>query len=176
MFGTLALLNVAPDERVLTYALCMSLTAAVAFGLAPALQASKPNLLVSLKDGAAAGGHLRKSRLRDLMVGTQVAVCLILLIATGLLTRASLRAFSADLGFTDRGVIALNVDYPRAMVPAMATTRRFQLVRQLEGRPEIQSVAVADSAPLVSALKVIAVAPRGRSKATLTCRARSSTG
>jgi predicted permease len=161
MLGTLALLNVAPDQRVLAYTLCLSMGTAVAFGLAPALAASKPSLIVALKDGAASGGHVRQSRLRDLMVGTQVAVCLLLLIAMGLLTRASSRAFNADMGFNDRGVVALNVDYPRAMLPAMVTARRSQLVRQLEGRPEIQSVAVADSAPLVWGLKVIGVAPRG---------------
>ena len=89
MLGTLALLNVAPDRRVLAYTLCLSTVTAIGFGLAPALAASKPNLIVALKDGAASGGHLRQSRIRDLMLGTQVAVCLVLLIATGLLTRSS---------------------------------------------------------------------------------------
>lgn len=89
-------LNLAPDYRVFGYMLFLALASTLGFGLAPALEASRPNLTSGLRDeGAAFGGRLRKGRLRDLMVGAQVAVCLVLLIAAGLLARASARALSS---------------------------------------------------------------------------------
>ena len=117
MLGTVAL-HIAPDQRVLGYMLFLALGATVAFGLAPALEASRPNLSSGLKDeGAAFGGHLRKSRLRDLMVGAQVAVCLMLLITAGLLARSSQRTLEIDLGFDYRNIVSLDIVFPTAASP-----------------------------------------------------------
>jgi putative ABC transport system permease protein len=155
-------LRLAPDQRVLAYMLFLSLASTVAFALAPALEASKPNLSSALKDeGAAFGGTLRKSGLRDLMVGTQVAICLILLIAAGLLARSSQRAFAVDLGFDYRGIVFLDVSYPSTESPAKIATARTQLAQQLERLPEIQSLAVASMLPLKGNNLVVAVAPNG---------------
>ena len=101
-------LNIAPDHRVLAYMVFLALGATLVFGLAPALECSRANVSAGLKDEAALFGlRVRKSRLRGLMVGTQVAVSLILLICAGLLTRASQRALQADLGFDYDKVISL---------------------------------------------------------------------
>jgi predicted permease len=155
-------LDAVPDRTVLGYVLCLSMAATITFGLAPALQASNPDLTSALKDeGVGPGNRVRKSSLRDLMIGTQVAVCLVLLIAAGLLTRVSRRALDVDVGFDYRGVVSLNVDYPRTMATAKTTALRTQLTQQLEELPQTGSVAVADSAPLVWALRAIAVAPNG---------------
>jgi macrolide transport system ATP-binding/permease protein len=152
-------LSLAPDSRVLAYTLFLSIAATVACGLAPALEASRPNLTSALRDeGAAFGGHIRKSRLRDLMVGTQVAVCLVLLIAAGLLARTSQRALAVDLGFNYRGIVFLDVGFPPAAAPAKVAAVRGQLVQRLEGLPEIRSVAVASRLPLAGGLRTIAVA------------------
>ena len=152
-------LPLAPDSRVLAYTLFLSIAATIACGLAPALEASRPNLTSALRDeGAAFGGHLRKSRLRDLMVGTQVAVCLVLLIAAGLLARTSQRALAVDLGFNYRNIVFLDVGFPRTEAPGKVAAIRSQLVQRLEGLPEIQSVAVASRLPLAGGLRTIAVA------------------
>jgi predicted permease len=126
------------------------LGATVAFGLAPALEASRPNLTSGLRDeGAAFAGHLRKSRLRDLMVGAQVAVCLVLLIAAGLLARSSQRALDIDLGFNYHNIVSLEVVFPPAVSPAKIALRRAALAQQLAALPEIESVAVTSHVPLV---------------------------
>src|SRR6266852_4867691 len=149
VLGTVAL-HIAPDQRVLAYMLFLALGATVAFGLAPALEASRPNLTSGFRgEGAAFGGHLRKSRLRDLMVGAQVAVCLVLLIAAGLLARSSQRALSIDLGFNYHNIVSLEVVFPPAVSPAKIALRRAGLAQQLAALPEIESVAVSSHLPLV---------------------------
>lgn len=65
--------------------LLLALGSTLAFGLMPALEASRADVSGGLKEeGAAFGGRLRKSRLGGLMVGVQVTVCLVLLIGAGL--------------------------------------------------------------------------------------------
>jgi predicted permease len=157
-------LHLTPDHRVLAYMLFLSSTATAICGLAPALEASKPNLTSALKDeGAAFGGRLRKSRLRDVMVGAQVAVCLVLLIAAGLLARTSQRALQVDLGFDYRPIIFLDVAVPRGIAPAKAAATRSDLARELTSLPEIQSAAVASRLPLAGGIRSIAVSLHGES-------------
>jgi macrolide transport system ATP-binding/permease protein len=158
-------LHVAPDQRVLAYMLFLSMAATIGFGLAPALEASRPNLSSALKDeGAAFGGSLRKSRLRDFMVGVQVAMCLVFLIAAGLCARASSRTLAVDLGFNYHDVVSLEVVFPANEAPDKITAVRTQLAQQLAALSEIQSLAVSSHAPLVhGGLRETAVAVNGRS-------------
>jgi predicted permease len=157
-------LHVAPDQRVLAYMLFLAIVSTAAFGLAPAMEASRPNLSSGLKDEGAFGSHLRKSRLRDFMVGAQVTVCVVLLIAAGLFARTSERALSIDLGFDYRNVVSLDIVFPPAASPAKIAATRTQLAQQLEALPGIQSVAVTSHMPLVhGGLRDIAVSLNGRS-------------
>lgn len=158
-------LHVAPDYRVLMYTLFLSMAATVASGLLPALRASSPNLTAALKDeGSTSGGFLRKSLLRDWMVGAQVSVCLVLLIAAGLLTRTSQRALQIDLGFDYRNISMLHVSSPAATTsPAQLAARRTQLAQRLASLPEIQSVAAASRVPLGGGIRAIAVSINGAS-------------
>jgi predicted permease len=160
--GAIAL-HIAPDQRVLGYMLFLSLASTIGFGLAPALEASRPNLTNGLRDeGAAFGGRLRKSRLRDVMVGAQVGVCLVLLIAAGLLARASGRALTVDLGFDYHGIVSLEVVFPPSATAARIAATRMQLAQELERLPEIRSVAVASRLPLVhGGMREFAVAVDG---------------
>jgi predicted permease len=144
-------LNIAPDLRVLGYLLFLSLAATLGFGLVPALDASRGNLSSGLKEEAVAafGRRVRKSRLRDLMVGTQVTVCLVLLIAAGLLARASARAHSVDLGFDYRNIVSLEIVFPAGSSAARIAGTRVQLADELARLSEVQSVAVTSRLPLV---------------------------
>src|SRR5207249_7219329 len=112
MFSTLAL-NVAPDFRVLAYALALTLVTGIIFGLIPALQSSQLDLNTTLKvDGAKSGPGKKSGRfLRNTLVGAQVAVCMILLLAAGLLLRGLYYAQTVDPGFEMEDVAAAFV-YP----------------------------------------------------------------
>ena len=93
-------LNVAPDTRVLAFALLLTLLTGVAFGLLPALQSSRLDLNTAMKaDGTSGVSGKRSGRfLLNALVAAQVAVCMVLLLAAGLLLRGLYYAQTVDPG------------------------------------------------------------------------------
>jgi macrolide transport system ATP-binding/permease protein len=145
-------LYLTPNLRVLAYALLLALGASFAFGLAPALLATRVDLATAIKYiGAAAGRRgalLERSRLRNGLVVAQVALCLMLLIATGLLLRG-LNRLEATLGFETEKALALNMTGWSKGV-GVARTQQFQaeLTSRLEVLPGVERVSRALGAPL----------------------------
>jgi len=163
MFWVTIALHLAPDYRVFAYMLLLSMIAAIGFGLVPALQASKPNLTSALKEEGGAFGGLRKSGLRDLLTGVQVAVSLVLLIGAGLLARGSHRAFGIDLGFDYRRLIGIEFQTRASnQDPAQSQAIRRQMIRRIAGIPGVKSVSVASRAPLTGGARFVSVAFQGR--------------
>ena len=159
---TLAL-HLAPDERVFAYMLVLSMAAAIGFGLVPALQASKPNLTSALKEESGGLGRLSKTGLRDMLVGVQVAVCLLLLINAGLLARGSQRAFGIDLGFDYRNMIGIEFRSMRtSQLPEQLRATRRQVLARIEGIAGVRSVAAASRMPLTGGTRSVLVALDGR--------------
>jgi macrolide transport system ATP-binding/permease protein len=161
-WGTIAL-QVSPDVRIFTYALLVSCAAGIAFGLAPALQASRPDVNSALKaEGTPFGRRLSRSRLRGLLIASQMAACLVLLISSALLLRGSQRALKIDAGYESRHVLCLeiinpaNLHYPQAR---MLQVNR-DLIRGIAGVPRVRSVAQASRDP-VGGLRWVPVAPVG---------------
>jgi putative ABC transport system permease protein len=101
------------DGRALVFTVALSLFTGVLFGLAPALHASRFNLFRSLKEGGRTAtegvGH---SRLRALLVISQVSLAVILLIGAGLLIESVYHLLHESPGFEPRGVMAFNLDLP----------------------------------------------------------------
>jgi predicted permease len=107
-------LDLSPDLHVFGYTFGLALAAGLLLGFAPALQSSSPHLAGSLHDdGAMVGLGLRPSRLRSALVILQVAVCLVLLVGAGLLTRGLQRAQALDIGFRTSGVLYTEYDLRR---------------------------------------------------------------
>jgi predicted permease len=125
--------NVGIDIRVAEYALAISLIAGMLFGLSPALQFTRRDLTVALKDQGMSLGSLGGSRLRSLLVGAQVAVSMLLLASAGLLIRGSLRSQSAATGIETRNVFTVKTDPGEG---------QRLLVERLRALPEAASVAV----------------------------------
>jgi predicted permease len=135
--GTLAM-RVEPDAHIFAYVFAISLLAGVLFGLAPALEASRPDLSSALKDqGAKFALRLTNARLRDLMVGTQVALCLFLLVGAGLLIRGSIRATTLHPGYEIKDVVWLDIHFPPAFVYPHA--KQLSEIRQLKARIGLQA-------------------------------------
>ena len=157
-------IHLAPDQRVFGYMLLLSVLAAVGFGLAPALQASKPNLTSALKEESAMfGGHVSKSRLRDILVGVQVAVSLVLLIGAGLLARGSERAFGVDLGFDYRNMLLFEFRTTGAKQDqAKMLALRRRVLQRAENLPGVTSVSVASRAPLAGGIRHLSIGLDGR--------------
>ena len=95
---------------MLWFALGLSMTTGIVFGLVPALQASKQDLQTVLKQDGAGSGRRTGGWLRGVLVGAQVAVCMVLLISAGLLMRALYAAQTVEPGFEYRNVAVVSFD------------------------------------------------------------------
>src|SRR5215471_7790869 len=158
-------LSLSLDWRVLVFAMSLSLLSSVAFGLAPALHATRPDLIPVINGGRVAfGGRSARPWLRNGLVVAQVALCFVLLIPAGLLIRALTKA-----GGEDRGYVAdklLVVEYSRKLVDKGAPDARLfqqQLMSRLAALPGVQSVCPqADSGGQVRIILPDERGPAGR--------------
>jgi predicted permease len=134
------------DGRVLAFAACVSLAAALLSGIAPALHASKADVVSALKDESQ--GPSDRLRLRNAFVVAQVAFSILLIVAAGLLGRALGRVTAADQGFDARGVEAASLDVSMAGYTD-ATGRQFssELVERVRRLPGVESATVTDRVP-----------------------------
>jgi predicted permease len=143
-------LNLTPDIRVLGYALLLTLITGVAFGLAPALQASRADLNTALKgvDGGL-GGRGGGGLLRHSLVAAQVAVCMILLIAAGLLLRGLYFAQTVDPGFAMNGISVVSLDLrTQGYKETPAAEFEQRLKEKVAALPGVDGVAEAAQTPL----------------------------
>ena len=108
--GTLVL-HVAPDFEIFAYVLAISVSAGLLFGLAPALESSRSALFSTVR-GKAGSATLRSRRLREVLIASQVAVCLVLLIAGSMLIRSSLRTLGMPTGYDGKRVVDLDFRFP----------------------------------------------------------------
>jgi predicted permease len=141
--------DLAFDWRVFAYIAAIALGAGLLVGLVPALRASRTNLNDALREGGRGMAEGSAShRLRALLVISQVAVSLVLLVAAGLLVRSVTRAQSVDLGFDHRSVLNLSMDVSQQGVD---DERGRAFYRDVEERvralPGVQSVSYAYSVP-----------------------------
>ena len=104
---SLASLGPALDPRALGFSLLLSVSTGLAFGLLPALQASRTSVGTALKASSAIGSP--RSAARGVLVVAQVSLCLVLLVAAGLLGRSLQRALATDLGFQPRRLTLASV-------------------------------------------------------------------
>jgi len=153
-FGTL-IFYVTPDLGIFTYVLAVSLLASILFGLVPAFESSRSALPSSLKgNGGAPIGRSR--RLQDLLVATQVAISLTLLIAGGILIRSSMHALNTETGYDDKRVIDLDLQFPEGL--NYKRERKLTIVRDLRTRlaalPGVTDITSA-SPPNGQGLKVV---------------------
>jgi len=136
------------DVRVLGFALATSLFTCLAFGLLPALRASRADL-VSVMKGEEMGIGGRRFSLRGALVTLQVACSLMFLVATGLCLRSSGALAAADPGLNPDGIaIASWANRDAELSPADARQRILDMAERLAASPEIGAVAVASVAEL----------------------------
>jgi predicted permease len=140
-------IDLGADWRVLGFTFGLSLLTGVLFGLAPALAASRPDLVSSLKDEA--GGATGRGRLRGALVIAQVALSLMLLICSGLFIRSLRNAGSVDLGFDADNLLAMSMDLQLQgyTEPAGRNFSR-QLLDRVRTLPGIVSASMTDELPL----------------------------
>lgn len=143
-------LDLSLDLRVLAFTLLVSLATGVGFSLVPALQASRPALVPSLKSASAVGGR-KRSRLRNGFVIGQIAASLLLLVVAGLFVRALRTAVTSDPGFDPDGVVIASVDLsPYGYGEERGREFYRQLVERVGALPGVSAAAVGSAPPLNS--------------------------
>ena len=140
----------APDGRTLFAATAIAVSAVVIFGLAPALTATRFDVLPVLKDeGTTSTAARGPARLRRSLVVAQVALSLTLLVTAGLFFQSLSRTLRVDPGFDPQGLVIVSFDLNLQGYAAdrrAAFTARF--VEGVSALPEVTSVATADILPL----------------------------
>jgi predicted permease len=136
------------DWRVLVFSMIVSAITGALFGLVPALQATKPDLVPALKDVASQSG-VRRSFLRNGLVVAQVSVSLLLLIAAGLTLRALQQLRTMNPGFNPENALMMNFDLSlQGYQPDAGAQLRKQLLNRVESLPGVQSASITDFMPL----------------------------
>ena len=140
--------DVSVDWRVLLFSLGISLVAGAAFGLAPALQATRPVLTSALKDTTAQAGFSR-SRLRSGLVVAQLALSLMILIGAGLMVRALQQLQTMSPGFDASNALTVSFDLGlQGYDQAKGEQFYRQVVDRVESLPGVKSAAVTTNIPL----------------------------
>ncbi len=142
------------DARVFTVSLGVSLLSALAFGMIPALQVTRVNPNENLKDAApnmVGGSHSR--RLRNALVGGQVALGMVLLVGFGLLLRSFLHVESSRMGYEPRNVVTATIRLPATRYTAPSDRARLMrdAVERIRLMPGVESAGIADSLPMEGA-------------------------
>jgi putative ABC transport system permease protein len=153
------------DVKVLVFTLLVSLLTGLVFGLAPATQATSVNLNETLKEGgrdSAAGS--RGNRIRGVLVVSEVALSLILLIGAGLLINSFLRLRNVDPGFHAGNLLTMSIALPAQKYPDQARRSAFytEMIRRVEALPGVKSAAVTSQIPLIKQGDSIGITVEGQ--------------
>ena len=134
---------------VLAFTIGLSVLSGLVFGLAPALQVSRPNLNESLKEGNRQSSG-RSHGLRSSLVVFEIALSLVLLVCAGLFFRSFLTLFKTDPGFDPDHVLTMNLVLPRAKYKDEPQSAAFYtaLVQRVKAIPGVESAAAVNFLPL----------------------------
>jgi putative ABC transport system permease protein len=141
------------DSQVLAFTLLLSVVTGILFGLLPAIQASRPDVSHALKEGAGDGGNKRSrpgrfSR-RNILVVTEIALALVLLVGAGLMIKSFARLQAIRTGFDPDNLMTMRVELPRYKQEA-AVAFNEQLLARVAALPGVEAATVASSTPLSS--------------------------
>jgi putative ABC transport system permease protein len=139
------------DLPVFTFAFGISLLTGILFGLAPAIGATRENLVDSLKEGGQRSGSSPTTpKLRNALLVSQVALALVLVVSAGLLTRTFFRLLGADGGFRAERVLTFQLSLPALQYADqnhIVTLYRDALER-LRSIPGVQSAGIGETVPM----------------------------
>jgi len=135
--------------QVLIFTGLVAVLTSILFGLVPALQAAKPELAASLKEGGRSGTETQtRSRLRSALIVTETALAMILLVGSGLLLRSLLGLGRVDPGFAKDHVITFGLDLPDRYGHPQRVAFYRSLLERVRATPGVRSASAAFPLPL----------------------------
>lgn len=163
-----AQLDLSLDINVLLFTLFVAIGSGIVFGLAPALQASRPDLISELKERA--GGEVftgRRFRIRDLFVVVEVALSLVALIGAGMFLISLHNAQKVDPGFNADHLAMLSFDLGSLNYePARVKEFQRRTLEAVQGVPAVESATLAANVPLLGGAFARSVFPEGQGENT----------
>jgi putative ABC transport system permease protein len=143
--------NIRLDWRVFAFTLGLSVLTGIVFGLAPALTASRPDLIGALRNSRAHG--LMSFGLRSFrgwLIVSELALAVVLLLAAGLLVRSFNKLVAVDLGFDRTNVLTTRISLPRSKYAKPAQVRAFydELLQRVKVLPGVESAGTINHTPL----------------------------
>jgi predicted permease len=149
--GVPGLRDVAVDGGALAYALAITAAASLFVALAPAAIAIRLAIAPTLRSGGAAGGLDRRGfHLTRVLVTSEVALSIVLLVGCGLMVRSLQNLLRIDLGFVPERALTFSVDFDREKYPTTAQNRAFYrtLVERLATLPGVEAAGAVHNRPL----------------------------
>ncbi len=143
--------NVSINSGVLAFTLFITVATGIISGLAPALGFSAPDFSCSLKEGGRGAGDGRgRHRVRNVLVVTEFALALVLLVGAGLMTRTLISMGRVNLGFNERNVLTMRIPLLGAQYNDQRVQADFftELLRRVEALPGVQYASVSRGLPV----------------------------
>jgi len=155
------------DWRVFAFTLGLSVLTGIVFGLAPALTASKPDLIQALRNSRSYG--LMSFGLRSFrgwLVIAELALAVVLLLGAGLLVRSFNNLLAVDLGFNRDNVLTARISLPRSNYSQPAQTQAFydNLLQRVQSLPGVQSAGTINHTPFTGFGLVAFIGIEGQSQ------------
>jgi putative ABC transport system permease protein len=150
------------DGTVLGFTILLAVATGLGFGIVPALRASAPSLERSLRDSAGGTVGRPRRRARDVLVVSEVALALVLLVGSALLVRTFIGLNAINPGFDPRGLLAARIRLTPARYPAATQQRAFfaGVVQRLRTQPGVSAVTLVDGPPLSGTVNTVGMNPQ----------------
>lgn len=146
-------MDIAADGRVIAFTAFVAVFTALAAGLAPGLRLARGNVSDAIKEGGGRGeSDPDGGRLRAVLVITEVALSIVLLVGAGLMIRSLWGLSRVEAGFDARGVLTASVSLPETRYPAGEAQTRFfdSLLSRVRALPGVTSASIVTNLPMVN--------------------------
>jgi predicted permease len=151
-------LTVSVDARVYLAGLALTLGSALLFGMVPAWQAWQSSPLQMMKGGPAEAIHLRRFALRDLLLGTQIAICTLLVTASLVAVRGMVRALHAPLGFQPQGAMLADLDLSQeGQAGDVALGKKKAMIEAARSIPGVTAAGTVSRTPMTGGMHGIPI-------------------
>ncbi|HEX5479580.1 MAG TPA: ABC transporter permease [Dehalococcoidia bacterium] len=150
------------DGRVLGFTVVLATATGLGFGIVPALRASAPALDQSIRDGAGATVGRSHRRARNLLIVSEIALALVLLVGSALLVRSFIAVTTINPGFNPQGLLTARIRLTPERYPTVSQKRAFfaELVQRLRTQPGVSAITFSDGAPLSGRRRMVGTNPQ----------------
>ena len=158
------------DPGMLAFTAALTILTGLLFGLLPALAASRPDLQTHLREGGRSLAGSRRARTtRRVLVTSEVALAVVLVIGSGIMVRSVVKLYRSDPGFRTENVLTMRVSLPEDGIAGEQDPAVFYqgLLEQLESLPGVSSAGAVSQLPLFQGIGLWSIQIRGREVANI---------